>query len=132
MNAMRGTTVRRGAAACRYLILAALAFPLAAHASADIPQIDAEATCRSAARADPATAQQVNASCVRSEHAARDALVAGWDEFRAPDRAYCARLATMAGKGSYVQLLTCLEMERDVRALRQRARENATTTGSRE
>lgn len=112
--------------------LAVLALSVASSAAtaANIPSIDEEATCRAAARADPMTARQVSESCVRSEREARDVLVANWDGFRASDRDYCSRLATMGGTGSYVQLLTCLEMERDVRVLRQKNDDAALTTGS--
>lgn len=95
-----------------------------------IPHIDAQATCRAAAEADRATAQQINDSCVRSELEARDLLSKNWDSFRAADRSYCGRLATMGGIGSYVHMLTCLEMERDVRALREKEASSPSTTGS--
>lgn len=110
-------------------VLALAAIPSAATA-ANIPSIDEQATCRAAARTDPTTARRVSESCVRSEREARDRLVANWDGFRHSDRDYCSRLATMAGMGSYVQLLTCLEMERDVRVLRETNGDPALTTGS--
>lgn len=108
----------------------ALAATTSATMAANIPSIDEVATCRAAARADPMTARQVSESCVRSEREARDRLVENWDGFRGADRDYCSRLATMAGMGSYVQLLTCLEMERDVRVLRRKNDDPALTTGS--
>jgi hypothetical protein len=67
-------------------------------------------------------------ACIQDEIAARDQLQREWKDFPSSDRAYCGRLSTMAGVGSYVQMLTCLEMEREVRILRQR--EQTGTTGS--
>lgn len=103
---------------------------VSAHASAaeGPPRIDTDATCRAAARADAELSRPGNDSCLRSEREAHDLLVSQWNDFRAADRSYCARLATLGGLGSYVQLLTCLEMQRDVRVLRER--EHRTTAGS--
>lgn len=50
------------------------------------------------------------------EGAARTSLQAQWMQFPAGDRVYCADTARL-GTPSYVELLTCLEMEQDARSL---------------
>jgi hypothetical protein len=57
-------------------------------------------------------------ACIRSESAARDDLTKQWSQFPAADRARCAQLATMTKTGSYVQVLTCVEMAREARQLK--------------
>ena len=59
--------------------------------------------------------------CVNSEHRIRNQLVGAWERFDAADRAHCTRESEMGGESSYTELITCLEMARDVRKLRQQA-----------
>jgi hypothetical protein len=56
-------------------------------------------------------------SCLKDEQAARDRIGEQWTQFAQSDKTNCARLATMGGDPSYVELLTCLEMARDVKNL---------------
>jgi hypothetical protein len=94
----------------------------------NVPKIDTDRMCRAAAAADAMSVREGSDACMQDEIAARDQLQREWKDFPPSDRAYCGRLSTMAGVGSYVQMLTCLEMEREVRILRQR--EQTGTTGS--
>lgn len=94
----------------------------------NVPKIDTDKMCRAAAVADSMSVREGSDACIQDEIAARDQLQREWKDFPTSDRAYCGRLSTMAGVGSYVQMLTCLEMEREVRNLRQR--EQTGTTGS--
>ena len=57
------------------------------------------------------------AACLQSENAARDSLTKDWASYPAADRSLCTQTATMGGTASYVELLTCLELRRDVRGL---------------
>ena len=41
-----------------------------------------------------------------------------WSTFSASDKKHCIAEATMGGESSYTELVTCLEMARDVRKLR--------------
>ena len=59
--------------------------------------------------------------CVKSETAARDDLAKQWAQFPAVDRARCVQLATMSKMPSYVQVLTCLEMAREARQIKDAA-----------
>ena len=83
-----------------------------------VPSINPEPSCRSAAaRAKPIGDIEV---CMRLEQAARDELVKRWREFSASDKAACVPLATAGGTPTYSELLTCLDVRRDARLLRER------------
>ena len=56
-------------------------------------------------------------NCLDSEKAIRDELVKQWPSFAAPDKTHCTNESTMGGESSYTELLTCLEMARDVRTM---------------
>ena len=48
---------------------------------------------------------------------ARAALEKGWNQFTPSDQVRCVRLVTVGGGPSYVELLTCLEMAKQVKEL---------------
>ena len=56
--------------------------------------------------------------CMESEQAVREQLKQVWSAFSAADKRHCVTLATTGGESSNTELLTCLEMARDVRVLR--------------
>ena len=92
----------------------AAAFVTAAHA-AEVPKLDVSSTCRPLG-GDKSL--QINTErCFKSEQEARDQLTRQWVDFPAPDRSLCTQTATMGGTASYVALITCLEMKRDVARL---------------
>jgi hypothetical protein len=45
-------------------------------------------------------------------------LVKQWSTFMPADKTSCVNESRMGGESSYTELITCLEMARDVRALR--------------
>jgi hypothetical protein len=55
--------------------------------------------------------------CVNSEQRIRHQLTTAWQGFDAADRAHCINESEMGGESSYTELITCLEMARDVRKL---------------
>ena len=57
-------------------------------------------------------------TCIRSEEAARDQLKKSWGEFSAKDKVGCVATAKIGGSPSYAELITCLEMNRDLQKLR--------------
>jgi hypothetical protein len=96
-------------------------------ASSDrVPQLDVEPVCKGIAEQggvtfrDPAVPQEKK-NCIESELAVREQLVKQWSSFTADDRTHCINETTMGGESSYTELLTCLEMARDVRAMRAEA-----------
>jgi hypothetical protein len=52
--------------------------------------------------------------CQQDEAAALEQLRATWTQFIGADKSSCVGAATIGGFASYVELLTCLEMARDV------------------
>jgi hypothetical protein len=56
-------------------------------------------------------------NCLDSEKAIRDQLVKEWPSFAPPDKTACTNESRMGGESSYTELLTCLEMARDVRSM---------------
>jgi hypothetical protein len=102
----------------------------AAAAQSRVPELDLRATCRPLADND--FSMQIDTQrCLKTEHEARAKLSNEWSQFKAKDRDLCTQTAKMGGVHSYVQLLTCLELERDVVADRARAQSrdaNETTT----
>src|SRR5262249_3831793 len=55
--------------------------------------------------------------CMKDEQNDRQTMINEWSTFSADDRRHCVSEATMGGESSYTDLLTCLEMARDVRKL---------------
>jgi hypothetical protein len=89
---------------------------------ADIPQINIEETCRAAARAmvglmGGSTTEQDRNACLDSEQRAREQIIRDQATYSSADKRRCMRTGVYLP--SYVEWLTCLEMERDVRKMRQ-------------
>ena len=55
--------------------------------------------------------------CVQSEQAVRGDLKKEWSTFSTADKSHCVALAKTGGESSYTELITCMEMARDVRKL---------------
>lgn len=99
-------------------VLMALAGSLsAAAAQSRVPQLDLTATCRALDKND-FSIQIDTQRCLKTEDEARAKLVQDWSTYKAAERNLCTQTARMGGMESYVQLLTCLELERDVAAAR--------------
>jgi hypothetical protein len=88
-----------------------------------VPTLNVEQVCQGIAQQggvtfhDPQIAQEKK-DCLDSEQATRDELVKQWSSFSPPDKTACTNEARMGGDSSYTELLTCLEMARDVRKMR--------------
>ena len=89
--------------------------------SDDIPTLDVRPVCRGIASQSELEAglQRTNfEQCLQSEQAVRDELKKEWSTFSTADKTHCVALAKTGGESSYTELITCMEMARDVRALR--------------
>ena len=92
----------------------------------NVPSLNVEQVCQGIAQQggvsfhDPNIAVEKK-NCIDSEHATRDEIAKQWSSFSAADKTACTNEATMGGELSYTELLTCLEMARDVRALHSEA-----------
>jgi len=99
----------------------AMAIIMAAILSArsdDIPTLDVNPVCRGIASQSELEAglQRTNfEQCVQSEQAVREQLKKEWTAFSAADKQHCVALAKTGGESSYTELITCMEMARDVR-----------------
>lgn len=87
-----------------------------------VPTLNVEQVCQGIAQQGGVSFHDADVAdekknCLDSEQAIRDELVKRWSSFLPADRADCTNEATMGGDSSYTELLTCLEMARDVRDL---------------
>ncbi len=86
-------------------------------AAEEVPRFDVGRTCRAESENAPTTRQ----ACMADEQTAQQQLQSEWGQFPLADRRRCVGTETdIAGVRSYVELLTCLEMARDARALPKR------------
>ena len=83
-------------------------------AESQVPRLDVTPTCRPLDKTDMILDEK---RCRQIENDARDQLVRQWADFPAADRTLCTQTATMGGTASYVHLITCLELKRDVAKL---------------
>jgi hypothetical protein len=101
---------------------------LVAASTSGIPTIDIQNTCRVAAGAmvsliGGTTTENALSACLNSEQSARELIIKGWSTFSAADRTQCVRPNVYLP--SYVEWITCLEMERDARKMRQQELANS-------
>jgi DNA repair exonuclease SbcCD ATPase subunit len=122
----------------RSYFLSAIAIAIIAPAtlsarSDDIPNLDVRPVCRGIASQSASNPADVGIKttfeqCVQSEQEVREQLKKEWSTFSAADKQHCVGLAKTGGESSNTELLTCLEMARDVRALR--SAETASSKGT--
>jgi hypothetical protein len=86
-----------------------------------VPVINVEQVCQGIANQDVTFQDRgkawVKEDCLDTEQQVRDELVKVWGSFDIADRTHCVTETTMGGESSYTELLTCLEMARDVRKI---------------
>src|SRR5215472_8428738 len=101
-------------------VLAALCLSGSSAGSDDIPTLDVNPVCRGIATQsslEVGLQQPKFDQCVQSEQATREQLKKEWSTFSASDKSHCFALAKTGGEASYTELITCMEMARDVRKL---------------
>ena len=119
-----------------FIAMAAIVPSTLSARSDEIPTLDVRPVCRGIASqsADPGVGQGAQAEtfqqCVESEQAVRDELKKAWATFSAADKRHCVELAKTGGESSNTELITCLEMARDVRVLRTAAAASSATDSS--
>jgi hypothetical protein len=87
-------------------------------APSGIPSVDIRKTCQAAASVmtslmSGTTAEHDLDVCVSSEQAAREQIVKDWATYSSAERTQCVQPSVYLP--SYVEWLTCLEMEKSVR-----------------
>jgi hypothetical protein len=78
-----------------------------------VPVIDVEKTCKETTEVDKATNLALSQSfekCMSDENSAKEQVAAVWLTYPGPVRVHCEQEATLVGIGSYVDLLTCMQM----------------------
>ena len=108
------------------LALAGLGLSIVPARSDEYPTLDVKPLCRGLT--NESSLQEglrtvTFEECLKAEQADRDTMIKEWSTFSADDKRHCVAEATMGGESSYTDLLTCLEMARDVRALHKEAAE---------
>jgi hypothetical protein len=82
----------------------------------EIPTYNVAATCHAESQGDPSAG--VAAACMTQEQGARETLAKQWSQFTAQSKTTCMQTETdVAGVRSYVELLTCLQIAKDVKSL---------------
>ncbi len=98
----------------RMTVIAAVFAASSAAQAAEVPTLDVSPTCRPLPGADVTIDTD---RCLKTEREAREQLAQQWTDFPPADRRLCTQTASMGGLPSYVALITCLEMKRDVAKL---------------
>jgi hypothetical protein len=101
-------------------VLTALCLSALSARSDDIPTLDVNPVCHGIAMQGELEAglQQTSfKQCVDSEQVVRDEIKKEWSSFSTADKTHCVALARTGGESSYTELITCMEMARDVRKL---------------
>jgi hypothetical protein len=85
------------------------------------PKLNIQATCK---RAQPLSSGEKDAyqSCANDENDAQKELVKTWSSFKAAAQSTCVQETMIGGAPSYVELLTCLQLDKQAADA---ARENA-------
>ena len=105
------------------ILLLSLMTPTLPARSDELPVLNVLPVCRGITSQGAAPLQAGDRSvtlkqCLDAEQADRETMKNEWSTFSASDKKHCIAEATMGGESSYTELVTCLEMARDVRKLR--------------
>jgi hypothetical protein len=89
----------------------------------ETPVLDVLPLCRGIVSQSAAPLQAGDQSvtvqqCLDAEQTDRETMKKEWSTFSTSDKGHCIAEARMGGESSYTDLLTCLEMSRDVRKLK--------------
>jgi hypothetical protein len=87
-----------------------------------VPKLNVEQVCQGIAQQGGVSFHDADITvekknCLDSENAIRDQLAKQWSSFSSADKIACTNEAEMGGDSSYTELLTCLEMARDIRTM---------------
>jgi hypothetical protein len=105
-------------------VLAALCLSGLSARSDDIPTLDVNPVCRGIAmqgELEVGLQQTSFQQCAQSEQAVREQIKKEWSTFSTADKTHCVSLAKTGGESSYTELISCMEMARDVRKLHENA-----------
>jgi hypothetical protein len=101
------------------IAVASLLLQLQVAAAADgPPKLDLAPTCDAAARFS-ITAGRDKEACLEDERTAESTLAQNWSKYNAVDKTQCTGNVKTGGPASYVELLSCLEIMRDAKQIRE-------------
>jgi hypothetical protein len=84
----------------------------------DPPKLDVAVSCNAASQFAIMAGRDKEA-CLEDERSAESTLGQTWSKFRAADKTMCIGTVKTGGPASYVELLSCLEVMRDAKDLRE-------------
>jgi hypothetical protein len=82
------------------------------------PRLNVAPSCEAAARGAISAGRDKEA-CLADEHAAEGVLSQNWSKYNGADKTQCIGNVKTGGPASYVELLSCLEIMRDAKAIRE-------------
>jgi len=88
----------------------------------NVPTYNMQPTCRAAIEMMGSQGRTLD-SCMRSEAEARAEIVKHWPQVPQEEKSRCMQTALQGGSPSYVELLICLEMNRDSRTRAQQLKD---------
>ena len=95
-----------------------LGLPAAIARADSPPKLNVTPSCNAAARGAISVGRDKEA-CLADERTAEDSLTQNWSKYNAADKTQCIGNVKTGGPASYVELLSCLEIMRDAKAIRQ-------------
>jgi hypothetical protein len=105
------------------IAVAFLMAPIFPAQSDDTPVLNVLPLCRGIVSQDDDSLEAGDRSvslkqCLAAEQEDRETMKKEWSTFSTSDKKNCTAEATMGGESSYTDLITCLEMARDVKKLK--------------
>jgi hypothetical protein len=100
------------------VVVLMLGLPAASALADSPPKLDVNPSCNAAARGAISAGRDKEA-CLVDERTAQDVLTQNWSKYDAADKTQCVGNVKTGGPASYVELLSCLEIMRDAKEIRQ-------------
>jgi hypothetical protein len=100
------------------LVALLLGLPTAIALADSPPKLNVVPSCNAAARGAISAGRDKEA-CLADERTAENSLTQNWSTYNAADKTQCVGNVTTGGPASYVELLSCLEIMRDAKAIRE-------------
>src|SRR5581483_3089691 len=82
------------------------------------PKLDVAPSCAAAARGAIVIGRDKEA-CMGDERTAQETLTQNWSKYGSADKTQCIGNVKTGGPASYVELLSCLEIMRDAKSIRE-------------
>jgi hypothetical protein len=100
------------------VVVLMLGLPAAIALADSPPRLDVGPSCEAAARGAISAGRDKEA-CLIDERTAEGVLAQNWSTYNTADKTQCVGNVKTGGPASYVELLSCLEIMRDAKAIRQ-------------